>query len=65
MALTDEQIAALRDLGRLGGKILKLRESVQEVVDLITQKQTERSNLQAQLTTARQEFQELWEELRQ
>ena len=64
MALTDEQIAALRDLGRLGGNVLMLRESLQEVVDLITLKQAERANLNTQLLAARQELQDVWEELR-
>ena len=65
MPLTDEKIAALRDLGRLGGKVLTLREGIREVADLIAAKQAERTNLQTQLAEARQEFQILWEELRQ
>ena len=65
MALTDEQISALRDLGQLGSKILKLRDSVKEIVSEITTKQAERARLQQQLQAVRQDFQEKWEVLRQ
>ena len=65
MALTDEQISALRDLGQLGSKILSLRDSMKEIVSEITAKQAERSRLQEDLVTARQDFQEKWEVLRQ
>jgi hypothetical protein len=65
MALTDAQIAALRDLGQIGVRVLSLKSHLSRIVAELDKLKAERVRVQGKLAEARSEMQDKWEELRQ
>ena len=63
MALTDEQIMALSDLGKLGAKIISLRDHIAKITAEIQGLQSKKTSMKTQLQTTKAQFQDDWDAL--